>query len=227
MFNLFTTCSLVYIPPEGKDKGAIELIDFKPFKPYDVDIDYFRSVRKDFSLEKWVNLLIRSMEYNANGFENFTQKLLFLSRLLVFVEPNLNIIELAPKGTGKSYIFGNISKYGWLISGGIVTRAKLFYDVSRKAAGIISHYDFVSMDEIKTIKFADENKLEGTLKNYLEDGVFTIANYRGTSSSGLMLLGNIVLSSTMQPIHTKYFAGLPLFFQSSALLDRFHGLIKK
>ena len=224
--EIWGVITLVYIPPEGKDKGAIELIGFKPFKPYDVDIDYFRSIRKEFSLEDWVNLLIRSMEYNANGFKNLTQKLLFISRLLVFVEPNLNIIELAPKGTGKSYVFGNISKYGWLISGGTVTRAKLFYDVSRKAAGIINHYDFVSMDEIETIKFADENELQGALKNYLENGVFTVANYRGTSSSGLMLLGNIVLSSTMQPIHTKYFSGLPPFFQSSALLDRFHGFIE-
>jgi len=57
------------------------------------------------------------------------------SRLLVFVEPRLNIVELAPKGTGKSYIFGNTSKYGWLVSGGTVSRAKLFYDVSSRISG--------------------------------------------------------------------------------------------
>lgn len=96
--------------------------------------------------------------------------------MLIFVEPRLNIIELAPKGTGKSYVFGNISKYGWLISGGTVTRAKLFYDVSKSTMGIITIYDFVAMDEIQTIKFSDENELRGALKNYLESGVFTVAS---------------------------------------------------
>jgi len=224
--EIWGVISLTYIPPEGKEKGCIELTDFKPFKPYEVDIEYFKNARKEFSLEEWIDVLIRSMEYNPDGFVNLTQKLLFISRLLIFVESNLNIIELAPKGTGKSYIFGNISKYGWLISGGTVTRAKLLYDVSKNSMGIITHYDFVSMDEIETIKFGDENELQGALKNYLESGVFTVAKVRGTSSAGLMLLGNIPLSSASQPIHNKYFSSLPLFFRSSALMDRFHGFIE-
>ncbi|GAK59217.1 hypothetical protein U27_06194 [Candidatus Vecturithrix granuli] len=224
--EIWGVITLVYIPPEGKEKGAIELVNFKPFKPYDVDVDYFRTVRKEFSLTEWIDVLIRSMEYNPDGFDSFTQKLLFISRLLIFVEPNLNMIELAPKGTGKSYIFGNISKYGWLISGGTVTRAKLFYDVSRKSMGLITNYDCISMDEIETIRFADENELQGALKNYLESGVFTVAHTRGTSLAGLMLLGNIPLSNHNQPVHQKYFTNLPQFFQSSALLDRFHGFIE-
>lgn len=146
--------------------------------------------------------------------------------MLVFVEPNLNIIELAPKGTGKSYIFGNLSKYGWLVSGGIVSRAKLLYDVARGTPGIITRYSFVALDEIETIKFSDENELQGALKNYLEFGNFSIANYKGVSSAGFMLLGNIPLSSYKKPIHNKYFRDLPTFFQSSALLDRFHGFIE-
>ena len=166
------------------------------------------------------------MEYNPDGFESFSQKLLFISRLLVFVEPNLNIIELAPKGTGKSYIFGNLSKYGWLVSGGIVSRAKLLYDVARGTPGIITRYGFVALDEIETIKFSDESELQGALKNYLESGNFSIANYKGVSSAGFILLGNIPLSSYKKPIHNKYFRDLPTSFQSSALLDRFHGFIE-
>jgi len=217
---------LVYIPPEGIQRGMIEIVDYKPFKPYEVDIEYFRENRREFSLEEWVDILIRSMEYNPDGFESFSQKLLFISRLLVFVEPNLNMIELAPKGTGKSYIFGNLSKYGWLVSGGIVSRAKLLYDVARGTPGIITRYDFVALDEIETIKFSDESELQGALKNYLESGNFTIANYKGVSSAGFILLGNIPLSSYKKPIHNKYFKDLPAFFQSSALLDRFHGFIE-
>jgi ATP-dependent Lon protease len=185
---------LVYIPPEGTQRGMIEIVDYKPFKPYEVDIEYFRENRKEFSLEEWADVLICSMEYNPDGFESFSQKLLFISRLLVFVEPNLNMVELAPKGTGKSYIFGNLSKYEWLVSGGIVSRAKLLYDIARGTPGIITHYDFVALDEIETIKFSDENELQGALKNYLEFGNFSVANYKGVSSAGFMLLGNIPLS---------------------------------
>ncbi|HJH25713.1 MAG TPA: BREX system Lon protease-like protein BrxL [Methanophagales archaeon] len=217
---------LVYIPPEGTQRGIIEIVDYKPFKPYEVDIEYFRENRKEFSLEEWADVLISSMEYNPDGFESFSQKLLFISRLLVFVEPNLNMVELAPKGTGKSYIFGNLSKYEWLVSGGVVSRAKLLYDIARGTPGIITHYDFVALDEIETIKFSDENELQGALKNYLEFGNFSVANYKGVSSAGFMLLGNIPLSSYKKPIHNKYFRDLPTFFQSSALLDRFHGFIE-
>jgi len=217
---------LVYIPPEGKQKGTIEIVDYKPFKPYEVDVEYFREKRKDFTLEEWIDLLIRSMEYNPDGFESLSQKLLFLARLLIFVEPNLNMIELAPKGTGKSYTFNNLSKYGWVISGGVVSRAKLLYDVARSAPGIITRYDFVVLDEIETIKFIDASELQGALKNYLESGNFSVANYRGVSSAGFILLGNIPLTEDRKPLHNKYFINLPKFFQDSASLDRFHGFIE-
>ena len=217
---------LVYIPPEGKQKGAIEIVDYKPFKPYEVDVEYFREKRKEFSLEEWIDVLIHSMEYNPDGFESLSQKLLFLARLLVFVEPNLNIIELAPKGTGKSYTFNNLSKYGWVISGGVVSRAKLFYDIARATSGIIKRYDFVALDEISSIKFSDPAELQGALKNYLESGTFAIADYRDNSDAGLILLGNIPLTKNRKPLHSKYFVNLPKFFQDSALLDRFHGFIE-
>ncbi len=218
--------TLTYIPPEGMEKGIIELIDFKPFKPYSVDINYFREVRKEFSTEEWIDLLIKSMEYDPGGFSSLTQKLLFLSRLLIFVEPRLNMIELAPKGTGKSYVFGNLSKYGWLISGGIVSRAKLFYDIARNAMGIITMYDFVAMDEIQTIKFSEPSELKGALKSYLESGVFTVAKVRQSSPAGLILMGNLTLDKNKHPIRKKYLFELPEVFRESALLDRFHGFIE-
>jgi ATP-dependent Lon protease len=217
---------LVYIPPEGKQKGTIEIVGYKPFKPYEVDVEYFREKRREFTLEEWIDLLIRSMEYNPEGFESLSQKLLFLARLLVFVEPNLNMIELAPKGTGKSYTFNNLSKYGWVISGGVVSRAKLLYDIARSTSGIITRYDFVVLDEIESIKFTEPSELQGALKNYLESGNFSVANYRGVSSAGFMLLGNIPLTKDRKPLHSKYFVNLPKFFQDSALLDRFHGFIE-
>ena len=142
------------------------------------------------------------------------------------VEPNINMIELAPKGTGKSYVFGNLSKYGWLVSGGVVSRAKLLYDMQRKTPGLLKLYDFVALDEIETIKFTDENEIQGALKNYLESGTYTVGDYRGVSNSGLILLGNIQLNEYYRPMNNSYFSGLPMIFKSSALLDRFHGFIE-
>jgi len=230
--EIWGVITLVYVPPENKEKGYIELVKYRPFKPYNVDLQYYKDARRNFSIEEWIDLLIRSMEYNPDfndpvrGFNTIHKKLLFLTRLLVFIEPNLNIIELAPKGTGKSYVFNNLSKYGWMFSGGIVSRAKLLFDISRRKSGIIEKYDFVTLDEIETIKFSDESELQGALKNYLESGKFTVADYNGVSSAGMMLLGNIQLTRNLKPVYHSYFKMLPMFFQSSALLDRFHGFIE-
>lgn len=218
--------TLNYIQPDGREKGYAELIDFKPFKPYKIDFEHFCEARKQFDTFEWIDFLIRCMEYNPEGFDNYTQKMLFLTRLLVFVEPNLNLVELAPKGTGKSYIFNNLSKYGWHISGGKVTRAKMFYDMNTNTPGILASYDFVAMDEIKTISFENEEELRGALKNYLESGSYTVGKAKQTSQAGLILLGNIDLDSERKPISKKYFMELPSFFHDTALLDRFHGFIE-
>lgn len=230
--EIWGVITLAYIPPQNQEKGTVQLIRYKPFKPYHVNVEYYHEARKMFTIEEWIDLIIRSMEYNPSykdpikGFDSITKKLLFITRLLVFVEPNLNMIELAPKGTGKSYIFGNLSKYGWLFSGGIVSRAKLLYDIAKRSPGIIEKYDFITLDEIETIKFSDESELQGALKNYLEGGKFSVADYYGVSSAGMMLLGNIKLTSSRIPVNSQYFSLLPSFFQSSALLDRFHGFIE-
>lgn len=220
--------TLEYVRPEDGDKGYAELVKFKPFKPYSPNMDYYCEARKQFSITEWIDFIIRCMEYNPDSsqFESYTQKLLFISRLLVFCEPNLNIIELAPKGTGKSYIFNNLSKYGWMISGGKVTRAKLFYDMSSNKPGIIPNYEFVSMDEIKTIVFGNKEELQGALKGYLENGSFTMGQAKQTSTAGLILLGNIELDNHRMPINKRYFQELPEVFHDTALLDRFHGMIE-
>jgi ATP-dependent Lon protease len=217
---------ILYEPPAGKDPGHIELAEYKPFRPYKVDLEYFKECRRQFTTEEWLDVLLSAMEYNPHGFETITQKFEFLSRLLIFVEPRLNMIELAPKGTGKSYVFGNLSKYGWLVSGGKVSRAKLFYDKSRQLPGIFKNYDFVTFDEIQTIIFQDESEMQALLKAYLEQGKATVDNYEFMSEAGMMLMGNIPLTSNNQPVNHKYFVSLPAIFRESALLDRFHGFIE-
>lgn len=218
---------LSVLPDEDGKKNHVEMVDYKAFKPYrSVDIDYFRAARKRFSIQEWIDFLLSAMEYDPTGFENLTQKIEFITRLLIFVEPRLNVIELAPKGTGKSFVFGNLSKYGWLVSGGKVTRAKLFFDKAKQQNGIIKNHDFTAFDEIQTIIFQEPAEIQAALKSYLESGKTTIDNNEFTSECGLMIMGNIPLNSQHRPLNFRYFDSLPPSFRESALLDRFHCFIE-
>ena len=102
--------------------GKITLVSFKNFCPYRIDLDQYKDARKDFTTEEWIDVILGAVDYNAAGYETQEQKLTMLTRLLPFVEKRVNLIELAPKGTGKSYVFEKISKRGWLITGGTVSR---------------------------------------------------------------------------------------------------------
>lgn len=220
---------IVYMAPqEGHFNGGyIEMTAFKPFRPIEkMDMSVFRECRSKFSLEEWIDVLISAMEYTPQAFLSKTQKLEFVARLLPYVETNLNMIELAPKGTGKSYIFSKLSKYVWLVSGGKVSRAKLFYDKASHLPGIMAFYDVVAFDEISSISFSDISEMQAILKAYLEDGKTTVDNYQFISECGLMLLGNIKLSGRGFPLNQNYFDNLPEIFKESALLDRFHGFIE-
>ena len=211
---------------DGK-KYHVQMVDYKPFRPYSsVDVNYLAEARQHFTTQEWMDVLLSAMEYDPDGFTNMTQKMEFLTRLLIFVEPRLNVIELAPKGTGKSYVFGNLSKYGWLVSGGKVTRAKLFFDKTKQQNGIIKNHDFTVFDEIQTIVFQEPAEIQAALKSYLESGKTTIDNQEFTSECGLMLMGNIPLTEQHRPVSPFYFNSLPENFRESALLDRFHCFIE-
>lgn len=213
---------------ENSGRGFIEMVHFAPFKPYTPNLDYYKTAREQFSTEEWIDFLIACMEYDPENstFDSLSTKMMFLSRLLVFVEPNLNMIELAPKGTGKSYVFNNLSKYGWQISGGKVTRAKLFYNMASQTPGLVVNFDFLAMDEVKTISFDNPSELQGAFKNYLESGTFTVGKSKQVSDCGLILLGNIDLNDERRPVNPNYFEELPDLFHDTALIDRFHGFIE-
>jgi ATP-dependent Lon protease len=134
------------------------------------------------------------------------------------------MIELAPKGTGKSYLFGSVSRFGWLSSGGTMSRARMFYDVARRTEGLVFGHDYVALDEVQTINFTDVDEMRGALKGYMENGKYTVGNHEGAADSGIILLGNIPASNMNEYINM--FSELPKVFHESALIDRFHGFLK-
>ncbi len=153
-----------------KSSGYIEMVNYNPFCPYVADLDVYREGRKEFSTEEWIDLLILSADYNPEGYDTQEQKLYILRRLLPFAERRLNLLELAPKGTGKSYVYHKISKRDWLISGGTVSRASLIYHNQKKQGGLITRFDFVAFDEIQTMKFDQPGQIQTALKDYMEFG---------------------------------------------------------
>ena len=209
---------------KNKSVGVIELEDFKSFKPYNTDLTYYKKARRFFDTEEWLNVLLGAIDYSAAGFKDEEEKLYMLTRLLPFCEKRLNLIELAPKGTGKSYVYSKISKRGWLASGGVMTRAKMFYDMNLKQEGLVSNYDYVALDEISTIRFGDVSEMQGALKGYLESGVYTVGVKEGKGDAGVVLLGNI--DKEVMDTNKNMFASLPEVFRDSALLDRFHGFVE-
>ena len=167
------------------------------------------------------------MDYNADGYnDDEEKKLTMLTRLLPFIEKRLNLIELAPKGTGKSYLFGRVSRFGWLSSGGTMSRAKMFYDQNRHTEGLVAGNDFITLDEVQTISFTDTDEMRAALKGYLESGVYTVGNHEGTAYAGMILCGNISKASMEEDGYGNMFVELPKVFHESALIDRFHGFIK-
>ena len=102
------------IPPgKKKEEGRIVCVDYKPFKPYRINLEYFREARMQFTTEEWIDVILKSMDYDPKGFDEEEEKIWMICRLIPFVEMRTNIIELAPKGTGKTYVYSQLSKYGW------------------------------------------------------------------------------------------------------------------
>ena len=214
---------LGYRFPEGRMKGKIKLLSFKNFCPYEIDLEYYKDVRAEFSIKEWIDVLLGAIDYNADGYNDEIQKLAILTRLLTFVEKRLNLIELAPKGTGKSYVYGKVSRYGYL-SAGKMTRAKLFYDLARREEGLVFYHDYVAFDEIQKVEFDNVNEMTQTLQGYMEQGTVKIGDKDDVADAGFVMLGNI--DEEKMDEYTNMFASLPVIFRTSALMDRIHGFIK-
>jgi len=222
--------TLRYVPPDGEEvkKGQIWMMDFKAFQSPGVDLEYFRESRKAFEIEEWIDLLVSSCQFNPDILR-LSQKLLLLSRIIPLIEPRANLTELAPKGTGKSFVFDNISRYAAVIPGGKLSAPALFFNSNTKQIGLIPRYDVVVVDEIQKIQTDASGEAMAALKMYLESGRYRRATGdMGTSESGFVMLGNITLGLNRLPLYESdgIFKELPIALQESAFIDRIHGLIE-
>ena len=166
------------------------------------------------------------MPLGANSdFYTPKQQMLLLARLLPIVQPNVNMVELAPKGTGKSFIYQNLSRYVRVVSGGKVTAAALFYNLANNTPGLLTQYDVVVFDEAQTISFNNPGEVIGVLKDYLESGRYTRGRQAATADAGLVMLANIPIDAANRPQIPNLFLNLPSFIQETAFIDRLHGIL--
>jgi ATP-dependent Lon protease len=165
------------------------------------------------------------MGYNPWKF-NEREKTYLLCRLLPLVEKNLHLLELAPKGTGKSYLYENINPRVRLVSGGNVSPAVLFVNNASGQWGLLARFAVVVLDEVQTLRFEKPEEIVGGLKGFLANGRLTRGGlYETSSPASLVMLANILLDNEQRPINTPLVKELPEFLRETAFLDRLRGII--
>ncbi len=203
---------------------GIALTSFKPMQA-SVNLEIYKEKRAAFTLEEWRALLLNSMGYNPWKF-NEREKTYLLCRLLPLVEKNLHLLELAPKGTGKSYLYENINPRVRLVSGGNVSPAVLFVNNASGQWGLLARFAVVVLDEVQTLKFEKPEEIVGGLKGFLANGRLTRGGlYETSSPASLVMLANILLDNEQRPINTPLVKELPEFLRETAFLDRLRGII--
>ena len=206
---------------EQKGKRSPFWIDsLKPIQVASFDLDEYRRCRNEFTTEEWIDLLLRSIGMEPSHFER-RLKLLFLSRLIPLCEHNYNLVELGPRGTGKSYAYQELSPYSILMTGP-TTVANLFYNMTSGKIGLVGIWDAVAFDEVADLQKMPKEVVT-TLKTYCESGSFARGKESLSGLASIALFGN-----TNQPIDvmvrsSHLFIPMPdVIREDMAFLDRMH-----
>lgn len=190
-----------------------------------VNLPLFKKLRSLFTIEEWRSLLLVTLGFNPEHYDE-NQKTLLLCRLLPLVQKNMHLMELAPKGTGKSFTYENVSPKVRLVSGGNISPAVLFVNNSSGQWGLLARYKTVVLDEVQSARFEQPEQIIGDLKGYLANGKLTRGGLHETASDcGFVMLANIRLNEAQKPLHDSLVEELPAFLRETAFLDRIRGLI--
>ena len=212
-----------YIPGENI-KVRWEIQTLKPIQISNIDVQDYIAQRQKFSTDEWIDFLIHTVGLNPDVM-NRREKFICLSRLLPHVENNFNLMELGPKGTGKSHIYQELSPYGVLVSGGDVTSARLFVKMSgnKEIIGLVGYWDVVAWDEFEQQKgTATDGKLIDIMQNYLANKKFNRGKGTHEASASMCFVGNTKHTVPYMLRNSHLFESIPNSFIKSAFLDRIH-----
>lgn len=219
--GVWCIADLEYEFAEERDKSPFVLDTLKPIQISHFDYDVYIAARKNFTTDEWIDLLIQSIGFNPEFFGR-RSKLHQLIRLIPFCERNYNLIELGPKGTGKSHIYSEFSPHGILISGGEVTVPKLFVNNATGRIGLVGYWDAVAFDEFAGKKKTANKALVDIMKNYMANKSFSRGVETIGAEASMVFVGNTQHTIPYMLKHSDLFDDLPAQYHDSAFLDRLH-----
>lgn len=213
--------TLEYIYNEDKTSSPWVLSNIKPIQMSSFDYEQYLSGREKFSNEEWIDLLIQSIGFDPSKFGH-RNKLLQLIRLIPYCERNYNVMELGPKGTGKSHIYTEFSPHGILISGGEVTVPKLFVNNSSGKLGLVGYWDCIAFDEFAGKQKKVDKSIVDIMKNYMANKSFSRGIETLGAEASMTFVGNTKHTVPYMLKHSDLFDELPTAYHDSAFLDRIH-----
>ncbi len=217
--GLWCEVVVAYNPVEDDDYTFF-IEDLRPIQISRFDFDAYLTGREQFTRDEWMDALLCSVGLEPTKLK-LREKLHYLARLVPLVEQNYNLIELGPRGTGKSYAFSEFTPYATLISGGQTSTATLFYNKVRKQVGIIGFWDVIAFDEVAGIRIKDPGTIQ-IIKDYMANGRFSLGA-EVIAPASMVFVGNIDDSIDQLVRSAKYdlFKPLPREFDL-AVIHRFH-----
>lgn len=188
-------------------------------------LETLSKARAEFTSEEWKSLLLRSIGIEPAGL-NERQKNALLLRMVPFVERNYNLVELGPRGTGKSHLFQQVSPYAHLVSGGKATVAKMFVEnTARGRRGLVCQYDVVCFDEVSGISF-DQKDGVNIMKGYMESGEFSRGKESIRANGSIVMVGNFDVDVEHQQRIGHLFGPMPPEMRDdTAFMDRIHAFL--
>jgi len=199
------------------------IADLKPIQVSNVDLDEYKSLRANFSTDEWIDVLMHSIGLLPETFSR-RDKFIQLSRLIPHVENNYNFIELGPKGTGKSHIFSELSPHGVLVSGGDVSKARLFVNNTGNKIGLVGFWDVVALDEFEQEKGGKrtDGDLVKIMQNYMANQSFNRGKETYQATASMAFVGNTKHNVPYMLKNSHLFESIPEGYIKGAFLDRMH-----
>ena len=190
--GMWGTIMLTYDETEVHNKKIrpFKVTEFTPFQISVIDLDEYIEKRRQFEAGEWLDFLINSVGLNPDTMSR-REKLLYLWRLVPLVEANCNTIELAPRETGKTYLYRNIATTPHVLSGGKATPASLFINNATGKVGVVGSRDAVVFDEIANTDFTDPKALVSIMQGYMQDGKFSRGKKEILAFASIVMVGNI------------------------------------
>ena len=221
--GIWCIVTMEYVFDEHSPFSPFVIEEIKPIQMPYFNFEEFVNNRQYFTKEEWIDLVIRSTGMEPNEFDEKT-KWHLMARLIPFVENNYNLTELGPRGTGKSFVYKELSPYSILVSGGQTTVANLFYNMASKQVGLVGNWDVVAFDEVAGIKFKDKDGIQ-IMKDYMESGSFARGKNQIQAKASFVFVGNIDGSIENLVKTSHLLSPFPKEMIDSAFFDRFHAYI--